>query len=67
MGIKDELLVALFNRLYKKGDKIKLRDDSGEPFDAIVDENGAAILGGHSPVVYIEGKGAYSLTKLIIK
>ena len=66
MGTKDELLVALFNKLYATGDKIKLRDDSGEPFEALVSYP-ATILGGHTPVVYIKGgKGSYSLTRLIV-
>jgi hypothetical protein len=65
MGTKDELLVKLFNRLYKKGDKIKLLDDSFEPFEAVVSAD-AAVLGGHTPVVYIEGKGAYALTRLVL-
>ena len=65
MGHKDELLVILFNKVYKQGDTIKLRDDSGEPFEAVV-SHGAAILGGHTPVVYVEEKGSYALARLII-
>jgi hypothetical protein len=66
MGVKDELLVALFNRIYKEGDKIKMRDDSGDSFEAVVDSS-ALILSGHTPVVFIKGKGAYSLTRLIVE
>lgn len=55
----------MFNRLHEVGDEIQMLDDHGTPFTAAISHN-ATILGGHTPVVYLAGKGAYALERLII-
>ena len=55
----------MFNRLHEVGDEIQMLDDHGTPFIAVVGFK-ATILGGHTPVVYLQGKGAYALERLII-
>ena len=58
-------MVAMFNQLHEVGDEIQMLDDHGTPFTAPISHK-ACILGGHTPVVYLEGKGAYALERLII-
>jgi hypothetical protein len=65
MRTKDELMVAMFNRLYEVGDEIQMLDDYGLPFTAVVRFK-AGILGGHTPVVWLENIGSYALERLII-
>jgi len=65
MRTKDDLLVTMFNRIYEVGDFVQMLDDHGTPFTAPISHK-ATILGGHTPVVYLEGKGAYALERLII-
>lgn len=56
-----------FNSKFKRGDGIILLDDYGNPFVATV-TYGAALVGGNTPVIYIEGnKGCYDFRRLVKK
>lgn len=57
--------VDRFNEDYKSGDKVHLLDDNNVPFEATV-SHGAVVLSGHTPMVYLEGIGAYLLNRVVI-
>jgi hypothetical protein len=60
-------LVEKINELYKDGDKIKVRQDSGEVVEWTV-KNKATMLGGHTAVIWIsEHCSCYSADRVIFE
>lgn len=60
---REESMIKMFNENIKMGDTIKLADDEEQIFEAVIIAP-AQMLGGHTPVVYLKGKGAYDLNRV---
>lgn len=58
--------VELFNLKYNVGDKVAVKDDDGNEFTDTL-KAPASVLGGHTPVAWLEGKGSYLLERVIGK
>jgi acetylornithine/succinyldiaminopimelate/putrescine aminotransferase len=58
--------IELFNTKYKVGDKVIVLDDNGNEFTDIV-KNPATIMGGHTPMAWLERKGSYRIERVIRK
>ncbi len=55
-----------FNEEFKVGDKVVVIDDHGNEFiDEI--EHEASLMGGHTNVAWLKGKGSYQMSRVIRK
>lgn len=55
-----------FNFNYGVGDTINVRGDDGDVFQGKINHK-ATIMGGHTAMMWLEGKGSYLLDRVISK
>lgn len=58
--------VELFNLKYKIGDLVQVKGDNGEIFIDKV-RFPASVMGGHTAMAWLEGKGSYLIDRVIGK
>ena len=58
--------VELFNLKYAIGDKVQVKDDDGNTFIDVV-KYPASVMGGHTAMAWLEGKGSYLIDRVIGK
>ena len=60
--------INTFNNAYSVGDKVEVMktSDGSDKFEAII-KHEATILGGHTAVTWLEGKGSYDLDFVVRK
>lgn len=58
--------VEAFNLKYAVGDEVVVLDDEGKEFIDTV-RHPASVMGGHTAVAWLEGKGSYNINRVIRK
>lgn len=58
--------IDLFNSAIKPGDTVNVKDDDGNTFQDII-SHPATIMGGHTAMAWLEGKGSYMLDRVLSK
>jgi len=65
-ALRGDYKVESFNQKYCVGDTVRVIDDLGNEFIDKV-KYPASILGGHTAVAWLEGKGSYLIERVIGK
>lgn len=63
---REQVKVDGFNQTYKPGDPVRVLDDSKNEFMDTV-KAPASVLGGHTAVAWLQGKGSYLIDRVIGK
>lgn len=58
--------IDLFNSAISPGDTVNVKDDDGNTFQDIL-AHPATIMGGHTAMAWLEGKGSYMLDRVLSK
>lgn len=58
--------IPAFNEKYKVGDSVVVIDDEGKEFTDVI-KYPASVMGGHTAMAWLEGKGSYLLDRVIRK
>lgn len=58
--------IPAFNEKYKVGESVIVTDDDGNEFTDVI-KYPASVMGGHTAMAWLEGKGSYLLDRVIRK
>lgn len=63
---REQAKVDRFNEVYRPGETVRVKDDFGDEFTDVV-KYPASIMGGHTAMAWLKGKGSYLIDRVIGK
>jgi hypothetical protein len=65
-ALRGDYAIEEFNQNYSVGDVVNVRGDNGEIFQDVV-KYPASVMGGHTAMAWLKGKGSYLLERVLSK
>lgn len=65
-ALRGDYAIEEFNRKYSVGDTVNVKGDDGSIFQDVI-KHPATILGGHTAMAWLKGKGCYKLDRVLSK